>query len=72
MKYRQNQEFLRAKNMVIADKFDFQKDTFCKELTAFLSDYFRFDGLTVEIQEGERHNMLLYVSVENVKKTRAI
>lgn len=69
---KQNTEFLRAKNMVIADKFDFQKETFCKELTAFLSDYFRFDGLTVDILEGERHNMLLYVSVENVKKTRTV
>ena len=69
---KQNREYLRAKDMVLLDKFEFQKETFCKELTAFLSDYFRFDGLTVDIQEGERHNMLLYVSVENVKKTRAV
>lgn len=69
---KQNEEYMRARNMVIADKFNFQKDTFCKELTAFLSSYFTFDTLTVDVQEGERNNMLLYVSVESVKKTRTI
>ena len=69
---KQNKEYLRLKNMVIADKFDFQKDTFCKELTTFLSNYFRFDGLTVDIHEGQGRNMLLYISVENVKKSRSV
>lgn len=67
-----NKDYLRAQNMVIADKFDFQRDTFCKELTAFLSNYFNFDGLTVDIHEGKEHNMLLCVSVENVKKNRVV
>lgn len=69
---KQNKEYLRAKNMVLLDKFDFQKDTFAKELRAFLCNYFQFDGLTVDIEEGTRHNMLLYISVENVKKSRVI
>ena len=69
---KQNREFLRAKNMVMQDKFHFPKDMFCKELTAFLSTYFCFDGLTVDIHEGERHNMLLCVSVENVKTSRSV
>ena len=72
MKLNKSQEYLRAQNVVIGDKFDFHKDTFSKELATFLSNYFHFDGLTVEVQEGARHNMLLYVSVENVKKTRAL
>ena len=69
---KQNQEYLRAKNMVIFDKFDFQRDTFSKDLAKFLSNYFNFDGLTVDIQEGTQHNMLLYISVENVKSSRSL
>ena len=72
MRLNQNREYLRAQNIVIGDKFDFHKETFCKELTAFLSNYFQFDGLTVEVQEGAQHNMLLCVSVENVKKSRIV
>ena len=72
MKFNQNKEYLRAQNIVLGDKFDFHKETFCKELTAFLSNYFHFDGLTVEVQEGAQNNMLLYVSVENVKKARTV
>ncbi len=64
--------FVRAKNMVMQDKFDFAQEQFCKELTNFLSNYFVFDGLTLDAVQGKSNNLVLCVNVKNVKKSRTL
>ncbi len=68
---KQSQNFQRAQNLVMQDKFDFRKDVFCKELSAFLKNYFTFDSLTVDVVEGKRTDMIICVNVENIKKSYA-
>lgn len=68
----EQQNFLRAKNMVLQDKFDFSQETFCKELTAFLNNYFVFDSLIVDAVQGKSNNLVLCVNVKNVKKSRTV
>ncbi len=66
---KQSQNYLRAQNLVMQDKFDFRKDVFCKELSAFLQNYFMFDSLSVDVVEGRRTDVIICINVENVKKS---
>ncbi len=66
---KQSRNFQRAQNLVLQDKFDFGKDVFCKELSAFLQNYFTFDSLSVDVVEGKRTDMIVNINVENIKKS---
>ncbi len=69
---RQNKEYLRAQSMVLQDKFDFRDDAFCKDLNGFLSNYFTFDAVRVDVVEGKKTNLIVCINVDNVKKSRTV
>lgn len=69
---RQSNDFLRAKNMVVQDKFDFHQEQFSKDLRNFLSNYFQFDSINVEVCEGQKSKMVICVNISNVKKTHVV
>lgn len=69
---RQNQNFVRAQNLVMRDKFEMNQDQFAKDLNNFLSDYFLYDSLTVEVVEGTSNDMVICVNVRNVKNSRVV
>lgn len=64
--------YLRAQNLVLQDNFEFDQEAFCKELHNFLSNHLVFDGLTVEVVEGNRCNLIVCISVCDVKKSHVI
>ena len=45
----QSINFQRAQNMLLQDKFNFHRQQFAKDLANFLSDYFTFDGLALDV-----------------------
>lgn len=69
---RQSNNFIRAKNMVVQDKFDFHQEQFSKELNNFLSNYFQFDSLSVDVTEGQKSKMVICINISNVKKTHIV
>lgn len=69
---KQKNNYIRAKNLVLQDKFPMDQQLFCKELTNFLSNRFQFDGLTVEIVGSEKCNVIICVNVSNVKNSRCL
>lgn len=69
---KQNQNFVRAQNLVMRDKFEMNQDQFAKDLNNFLSDYFLYDSLTVEVVEGASNDMVICVNVRNVKNSRVV
>lgn len=69
---KKKKDYLRAQDLVLRDNFDFNKDYFCKELNAFLSNRLVFDSLTVEVVEGAERNVIICVNVFDVKKSRVL
>lgn len=67
-----SENFRRAKDMVLSDKFDFASERFVKQLSDFLSDYFVYDSLTVDAVEGKSNNLVLCINVHNVKNSRTL
>lgn len=67
-----SENFRRAKDMVLSDKFDFAVEGFSKQLSDFLSDYFVYDSLTVDAVEGKSNNLVLCINVHNVKNSRTL
>lgn len=59
--------FNRAQKVVMCDKYGLPDKEFFDKLGALLAQYFDYDGLTVEMQQGTRDNMLLCVSVKHVR-----
>lgn len=64
--------YQRAQNMVLQDKFNFASEQFCKELSDFLSDHFSYDSLTVNAVEGKSNNLVVCINVNNVKNSRTV
>ncbi len=63
-----NRLYSRAQNVVMYDKFGLPDKEFYDKLGTLVSQYFDYDGLTVEFQQGTRSNMLLCISVRHVRK----
>lgn len=68
----QSINFQRAQNMLLQDKFNFHRQQFAKDLANFLSDYFTYDGLALDVVEGKTCDLVICVNVSNVKKTRVV
>lgn len=59
--------YCRARSMVLGNKFAVAQTDFFYRLAKLVGEYFVYDGLVVETEQGANGNMLLTVSVKKAR-----
>lgn len=60
-----NKIYTRAQQMLLTDKFKYNKQDFFRELTQLLNAYVDYDCVTVETMQGKNLNMVITVSLKD-------